>query len=56
MNTLIIFLTGLLIYTGVYTILDRVCKCIEFCARVKAYSVIGGNVDAAIDKLSNKAD
>lgn len=57
MNTLIISIACLLGYTAFYTILDRVCKCCEYCAMVKAYGkACGGKTDVGVTGVSNKAD
>ncbi len=36
-NTFIFALWALIIYVAVYTIVDRICKCVEHCATVKSF-------------------
>lgn len=56
MNSLIIFIACLLVYLGLYTIIDRVCKCLEYRAMVKAYAAFGGKINVEAAGVPNKAD
>ena len=55
MDSIIMFIACLLIYMALYTLIDRICKCVEYCAMVKGYATLGGKVDVDTNGFSNKA-
>lgn len=56
-ETLYWAIAGFAIYVLVYGLIDRICKCFEECARVKALGEIGKTSAEAvgmIDKIKDK--
>ena len=53
LDSITIALAALVIYICIYALLDRVCKCAEHCAEMKAYgaAVASGCVDITNPKV-----